>query len=128
MRSVRIPFLIDIKRVESKPDIEAVPLDPRLHPALPRCGPLVNRILTGRINGALRFGGKPLPAVAPRGDAERARSQAGLRTRLDPAKGPLWDPQTLVRLVATVRGQAGVDTIGPPAQQAVGRLFNKDYV
>jgi hypothetical protein len=128
MRSVRIPFLIDIKRVDSKPDIGAVSLDQRLDRDFVRRGPLVNRLLTGRINGALRFGGKPLPAVAPRGDAERARSQAALHTRLDPAKGPLWDPQTLARLVAAVRGKASTDTIGPAAQQAVGRLFNKEYV
>lgn len=128
MRSIRIPFLIDLKRVESEPDIRAMVGNQRLDRDFVSRGPLVNRILTGRVNGALRVDGKPLPSVAPRGDAERMRSQASLHARLDPAKGPLWDDETLRRLVAAVRGTAGVETIGPAAQQAVGRLFDKAYV
>ena len=128
MRSIRIPFLIDLKRVDSEPDIRALVPDQRLDRDFVSRGPLVNRMLMGRINGALRIHGKPLPAVAPRGDAERARSQAALHARLDPAKGSLWDPQTLARLISSVRGKTSTDTIGPAAQQAVGRLFNKDYI
>src|SRR6185295_10693521 len=127
-RSIRIPFLIDLKRVDAKPDIRALSLNERLDRDFVARGPLANRILINRLNGALRFDGKPLPAVAPRGDAERARGQASLHNRLDPAKGVLWDDATLGRLVAAVRGTAGADTIGPAAQQAVGRLFVKDYV
>jgi hypothetical protein len=128
MRSIRIPFLIDLKRADTKPDIRALSLDQRLDRDFKAQGPLVNRFLIGRINGALRFDGKPLPAVAPRGDAERARKQAALHQRLDPAKAPLWDEATLGRLVAAVRGTAGADTIGPACQQAVGRLFDPNYV
>jgi hypothetical protein len=128
MRSIRIPFLIDLKRVDNKPDIRAISLDQRIDRDFVGQGPLVSRLLTGRINGALRFDGKPLPAVAPRGDAERARTQAALHQRLNPANGLLWDQETLGRLVAAVRGSAGADTIGPAAQQAVGRLFDKKYV
>ena len=128
MRSIRIPFLIDLKRVESEPDIRAMAQDQRIDRDFVSRGPLVNRLLAGRVSGALRVDGKPLPSVAPRGDAERARSQAALHKRLDPAKGPLWDDETLGRLVAAVRGSASADTIGPAAQQAVGRLFNKNYV
>jgi hypothetical protein len=127
MRSVRIPFLIDLKRIDDKPDIAAVSLDQRLDRDFVSRGPLVNRILTGLVSGTLRVDGEPLPSVAPRGDAERARSQAALHARLDPAKGPLWDNETLARLIAAVRGSAGADTIGPTVQQAVGRLFNKSY-
>ena len=128
MRSIRIPFLIDLKRVESEPDIRAMAQDQRIDRDFVSRGPLVNRLLTGRVSDALRVDGKPLPSVAPRGDAERARSQAALHRRLDPAKGPLWDEATLGRLVAAVRGTAGPEDIGPAAQQAVGRLFNKSYV
>src|ERR1041385_7570809 len=128
MRSVRIPFLIDLKRIDDKPAIAAVALDQRLDRDFAARGPLVNRLLTGLISGTLRVDGKPLPSVAPRGDQERARNQAALHQRLDPAKGPLWDDATLGRLVAAVRGTAGPETIGPAAQQAVGRLFDKAYV
>src|ERR1051325_11095656 len=127
MRSVRIPFLIDLKRIDDKPDIAAVARDQRLDRDFVARGPLVNRLLAGLISSTLRVDGKPLPSVAPRGDAERARSQTALHARLDPAKGPLWDDETLGRLVGAVRGSAGAD-IGPAAQQAVGRLFDKHYV
>jgi hypothetical protein len=127
MRSIRIPFLIDLKRADTEPDIRALVPDHRLDRDFLSRGPLVNRMLVGRIDEALRVDGKPLPSVAPRGDPERARSQAALHARLDPAKGPLWDDETLGRLVGAVRGSAGAD-IGPAAQQAVGRLFDKHYV
>jgi len=127
MRSIRIPFLIDLKRADTEPDIRALVPDQRLDRDFLSRGPLVNRMLVGRIDEALRVDGKPLPSVAPRGDQERARSQAALHARLDPAKGPLWDDETLGRLVGAVRGSAGAD-IGPAAQQAVGRLFDKHYV
>ena len=127
MRSVRIPFLIDLKRIDDKPGIRAVALEQRLDRDFVARGPLVNRLLTGLVSSTLRVDGKPLPSVAPRRDAERARSQAALQARLDPAKGPLWDDATLGRLVAAVRGTAGAETIGPAAQQAVGRLFDQGY-
>lgn len=127
MRSIRIPFLIDLKRVDSGPDIRGMVADQRVDRDFVARGPLLNRLLIGRVSGALRVDGKPLPSVAPRGDAERARSQAALHARLDPTKGPLWDDETLARLVAPVRGLAGAETIGPAAQQAVGRLFDKNY-
>jgi hypothetical protein len=127
MRSIRIPFLIDLKRADTEPDIRALVPDQRLDRDFLSRGPLVNRMLVGRIDEALRVDGKPLPSVAPRGDQERARSQAALHARLDPAKGPLWDDETLGRLVGAVRGSAGAD-IGPAVQQAVGRLFDKHYV
>jgi predicted nucleic acid-binding protein len=127
MPSIRIPFLIDIKRVDTKPDVRAVANDQTLDRDFKVQGPLVNRVLIARLNDALRFDGKPLSAVTPRGDAERARRQAALHARLDPAKASLWDDATLARLVAAVRGPSG-DDIGPAAQQAVGRLFDANYV
>lgn len=127
MRSIRIPFLIDIKRVDTKLDVRSVASDQALDRDFKAQGPLVNRLLIARLNDALRFDGKPLSAVAPRGDADRARRQAALHARLDPAKASLWDEVTLARLVASVRG-ASDDDIGPAAQQAVGRLFDASYV
>ena len=47
MRSVRIPFLIDLKRIDDKPDIAAASRDQRLDRDFVSRGPLVNRILTG---------------------------------------------------------------------------------
>src|SRR5437868_3202859 len=127
-KSIHIPGLVDIKTIDDKAEIATLSLDERLDRRFEKLGPLVNRVLMGRIRGALTVDGKPLPAVAPRGDLERARNQAALRQRLEPANGkPLWDEATLSALVAAVRGDAGAPQIGPAAQQAVGRLFVPDY-
>jgi hypothetical protein len=127
-RSIHIPGLVDIKKIDDKADIAQLSLDTRLDRRFESRGPLVNRFLMRRINAALRVDGKPLPTVAPRGDAERARQQAALRRRLDPANGKLWDEATVAALVAAVRGEAGAGEIGPSAQQAVGRLFAFNYI
>lgn len=128
-RSIRIPGLVDIKKVDDKAEILALSRDARLDRRFEPRGPLVNRFLMSRIRNALRVDGKPLPAVAPRGDAERAAGQVALRRRLEPRDGaPLWDEATLSALAAAVRGDDGAPDIAPAAQQAVGRLFAADYV
>ena len=127
-RSIRIPGLLDIRKVDNKEALRALSADPGLDRRFEEVGPPGNRMVIGRVNGALRVDGKPLPSVAPRDDADRARSQQALHKRLDPAAGPLWDQETLAALVAAVRGKTGAETIGPATQQAVGRLFNKSYV
>ena len=127
-RSIRIPGLVDLKKIEDKGELAALAGDARLDRRFASLGPLVNRLLVGRVRGALQVHGKLLPAVLPRGDAERASTQAALRARLDPTAGPLWDEATLTGLVAAIREDAGAPAIGPAAQQAVGRLFAPAYV
>jgi hypothetical protein len=128
VRSIHIPGLVDIKKVDDKADIRTLSLDERLDRRFEPRGPLLNRFLMRRIRGALTLDGKPLSAVAPRGDAERAGDQAALRQRLDPANGKLWDEATVAALVAAVRDEPGAPEIGPSAQQAVGRLFAFNYI
>jgi hypothetical protein len=123
-RSIRIPFLADLRKVDDKAHIQALSANKDIDRRLEQRGPLVNRLVVGNVTRALQVDGKPLPSVAPRGDAARANGQQALRKRLDPA-GPLWDAETLARLVAAVRTG---DTIGPATQQAVGRLFQPSYV
>jgi hypothetical protein len=127
-RSIRIPFLADLKKIDSKADVRTLNANADLDRRFEQRGPLINRLLMRTVTGVLQVDGKPLPPVAPRGDAARAREQQALRARLDPALKPLWDDETLGRLIAAVSGRAGVDTIGPAAQQAVGRLFVPNYL
>jgi hypothetical protein len=127
-KSIHIPGLVDIKKIDDKAEIHTLSLDERLDRRFEPRGPLLNRFLMRRIRGALTVDGKPLPAIAPRGDAERAAHQLALRQRLDPANRRLWDDATIAALVAAVRGEDGASEIGPAAQQAVGRLFAPDYV
>src|SRR5882757_2982551 len=116
-RSIRIPFLADLKMIRDMADVKALSANPDLDRRFEKRGPLINRLLLGSVKGALNVDGKPLPSVAPRTDAERARNQVALRERLDPAIGALWDEETLGRLIAAVRGETGVETIGSAAQQ-----------
>lgn len=125
--SIRIPWLVDLLKVTDKTELRLLTVDTRLDRRFEARGPLINRMLLARVNRALRIDGRPLPTVAPRDDAARARSQHALRERLRPAHG-LWDTETLTRLVAAVRGTADVGTIGPAVQQAVGRIFVKSYI
>jgi hypothetical protein len=127
-RSLRIPGLVDLIRADTGADIRALADDSRLDRRFESRGPLINRLLIGRVRSVLRLDGAPLPSVAPREDRARARGQEALRQRLDPAGGkPLWDDETIAGLVAAVRGNAGAPVIGPAAQQAVGRLFATEY-
>jgi hypothetical protein len=127
-RSLRIPGLIDLIRVDARSDIVALANDSRLDRRFEARGPLINRMLVQRIRSALRVGGVPLPSVAPREDSARKSAQEALHRRLDPAGARLlWDQETVAAIATMVRGTAGVPELGPAVQQAVGRLFAADY-
>jgi hypothetical protein len=127
-RTLRIPGLIDLIRVDARADIRGLANDPRLDRRFELRGPLINRMLVRRIRNVLRLDGVPLPSVAPRQDAQRARAQDDLQRRLDPERQtPLWDEETIAGLAGAVRGTAGAPELGPATQQAVGRLFVPDY-
>src|SRR5262245_1256126 len=127
-RSLRIPGLVDLIRVDAGSDIRVLADDGRLDRRFERCGPLINRLLVRRLRGVLQVDGAPLPSVAPRGDAQRAQEQEALTRRLDPAgRRPLWDEETILGLVGAIRGTAGAPALGPATQHAVGRLFVADY-
>jgi hypothetical protein len=127
-RTLRIPGLIDLIRVDARADIRSLANDPRLDRRFDQRGPLINRMLVRRIRNVLRLDGVPLPSVAPREDAQRARAQDELQRRLDPERQkPLWDEETIAGLAGAVRGTVGAPELGPATQQAVGRLFVADY-
>ena len=91
-------------------------------------GPLLNRMLTGRIRKVLSLDGKPLPSVAPRGSERPAPAQGALEARLNQLAAGLDGSDPSVQALARyVRGEGSPDAAGPLAQQAVGRLFAPDY-
>ena len=122
-RSIRVPGVADIRKVDDRVTLRALGADPGLDRRFDDTGPAANRVLVGRVNEALRVDGKPLPSVAPRGDAERAQKPAGAAQAARPRR-PLWDADTLAALVAAVRGERARTRSVPATQQAVGRLFN----
>jgi hypothetical protein len=127
-RSLRIPGLIDLVKVDERSEIRGLSNDSRLDRRFDARGPLINRFLVERIRSVLRIDGVPLPSVAPREDAQRLHMQEALRLRLDPSGAvPLWDDETIAGLVDAVHGTRGESALGPATQQAVGRLFVADY-
>src|SRR6266567_6088704 len=78
-RSLRIPGLVDLIQADVRSDIRGLADDARLDRSFDPRGPLINRILVHRIRSVLRVDGMPLPSVAPRSDAQRARAQDVLR-------------------------------------------------
>src|SRR5262249_19781185 len=73
-RSVRLPGRVDLIQADARSDIRGLADDTRLDRSFAPRGPLINRILVQRIRSVLRIEGVPLPSVAPRDDAQRARS------------------------------------------------------
>jgi hypothetical protein len=128
MNRLRIPALIDLLRVSDPNLIADLADDSRLDRDYVSRGPLLNRIVTGRIRKVLSLNGKPLPSVAPRGTQRPTDAQAALEARLTPiaiALGPS-DP-SVQALARYVRGEGPDEAAGPLAQEAVGRLFASDY-
>ena len=125
MRRIRIPFVADIILVDSAHAIRADANHGLLDRGYRPCGPLLNRIIAGRVRKALRCGNKPLPSAEMRGNAQRARKQEELADRLDPATAP-WDNDLIGSIADHVRGGDG-RSVEHLVQELVGRLFNPAY-
>src|SRR5262249_41319380 len=103
-RWFRIPGLVDLIRGDAAPDIRILAGDSRLDRRFEVSGPLINRLLAGRVRRVLQVDGAPLPSVAPRHDTQRAQSQEALRLRLDPPRRrPLWGGETIIGPVRALR-------------------------
>jgi hypothetical protein len=127
-RRIRMPGLVDLVLVADPSEIRALNDEPRLDRRfLPR-GPLVNRLITGRIRRWFQIKGQPLPSLAPRGDQVRAERQRDLEIALDPASGrALWSEQQLDKLASFVRGVGTHDGAAITVQEIVGRRFDPLY-
>jgi hypothetical protein len=128
MNRLRIPALIDLMRVSDPQLIADLAEDRRVDRQYVSRGPLLNRILTGRIRKVLNLNGKPLPSVAPRGTERPTPAQSALEARLTQLAAGLDASDPSVQALARyVRGEGSPDAAGPLAQEAVGRLFARDY-
>ena len=125
---IRVPGLVDLVLVADPSEIRALNEEPRLDRRfLPR-GPLVNRLIAGRIRRWFQIKGQPLPSLAPRGDQVRAERQRELAIALDPASGrALWSEQQLDKLASFVRGVGTNDGAAITVQEICGRLFDPLY-
>ncbi|MGH6835626.1 MAG: hypothetical protein ACREC9_08770 [Methylocella sp.] len=125
---IQVPWLVDLVLVADPSEIRALNEEPRLDRRfLPR-GPLVNRLIAGRIRRWFQIKGQPLPSLAARGDQVRAERQWELAVALDPAGGrALWSDQQLDKLASFVRGVGTYDGAAITVQEIVGRLFDPLY-
>jgi hypothetical protein len=127
MSRLHILGLVDVMRVDDPALITALADDRRIDRDYQVRGPLLNRIITGRIRNILKVKGEPLPPVAPHGPARPLAAQTALEARLNPlAPGLSQGDASLKPLADYVRTGSG--QVGPLTQQAVGRLFSPDYV
>ncbi|MGI9433983.1 MAG: hypothetical protein ACR2Q4_03990 [Geminicoccaceae bacterium] len=124
-RRIRIPCLVDIALIDEPASIKTLNADDRVDRNFRRRGPLVNRVLEGRLLRAMSLGPWLLPAFMPRDDEGRADAQAALEARLGQDKP--WQDDDLHALVALVDEGAAKDRLGIAVQQLVGRLFFDDY-
>ena len=127
MKAIRIPGLVDLVRADGPDEIIALSGDPRLDRDFVVRGPLLNRLVLGRIRRVLQLGGEPLPPVAPADYPGRAAGQAKLETDLQPFVAAPAQPATLTALGAYVRGEGRVSAAGRLAQEATGQLFDPAY-
>jgi hypothetical protein len=128
MKRLRIAGIVDILRVADSAQIATLADDARLDRAYVAEGPLLNRIVISRIRKILALNGAPLPAVAPRGVERPTTGQAALEARLNSIAAALKEDDPALRpLAAYVRGDGAIHSVGPLAQEAVGRLFQADY-
>ncbi|MGO9420036.1 hypothetical protein [Roseiarcus sp.] len=125
---LRIPALLDVLTVSDPELIADLANDPRLDRNYGGRGPLFNRIVTRRIRKALSLNGEPLPPVAPHGPERPKSAQAALEARLNAIAAALGlgDP-SVEKLASYLRGEGPDASVGPLAQEAVGRLFSADY-
>ena len=69
-----------------------------------------------------------MPALAPRGDRQRAERQQTLHAQLQPEAGtPLWTDAQLAVLADHVRGRGQHEAMGVAVQEIVGRRFDPGY-
>ncbi len=125
---LRISGLVDLLRTDDPKEIRAFAEDKRLDRDFLPGGPLLNRIITRKVRRVLALNGTPLPSVAPHGDAERAKIQAELQTKLDQAAAAgTFDAESVAGIARAVRGYKDAPPLEQAVQQAVGRIFAADY-
>jgi hypothetical protein len=125
---IRIPGLVNVVLVTDPAEIRALDDEPRVDRQFIPSGPLLNRLIVGRIRQWFEIKGHPLPSLAPRGDQERAERQEQLAAELDPASGRmLWSDEQLAELASFVRGGGTNEGAAITVQEIVGRLFDPLY-
>jgi hypothetical protein len=127
MSRIVIPGVVDVLPVDGAAMIAAIAGDRRFDRQYVPRGPLVNRIILGRVRSILTLGGVPLPPVAEHGSVRPVPSQRATQARLDALAAAGLAGPAIDTLAAYVRGEGRAERGGMLAQQAVGQLFDLNY-
>jgi hypothetical protein len=127
-RHIRVPGIVDVVLVSDPAEIRDFNDQPRVDRNFIARGPLVNRLITGRIRRWFEIMGQLLPSLMPRSDLVRADHQQKLAAALNPAAGAtLWTDAQITALAAYVCGGSSDDAASIMTQQIVGNLFDPLY-
>jgi hypothetical protein len=125
---IRVPGLVDVVLCRDPASVRALADDPRVDRRFVARGPLINRLITGRIRKWFQIDGQPLPSLAPRDDNVRAERQRDLAAALDAAAGANgWTTEELAALADYVRGAGARDDVGRVTQEIIGRRFDPHF-
>jgi hypothetical protein len=127
-RHIRVPGIVDVVLVSDPAEIRGLDDEPRIDRNFIPRGPLINRLIVGRIRHWFEIMSQLLPSLLPRGDQVRADRQQQLAAALDPAGGAaLWTDEQIAALASYVGGGGSDDDAAMLTQQIVGRLFDPRY-
>jgi hypothetical protein len=131
-RHIRVPGIVDVVVVSDPAEIRALDDQQKIDRNFIPRGPLVNRLIVGRIRRWFEIMGQLLPSLTPRDDQVRADRQKQLAAALDPAHEPsqgstLWTDAQIDSLAGYVRGAGDDEAAGITTQEMVGRLFDTQY-
>jgi hypothetical protein len=127
-RHIRVPGVVDVVLVSDPAEIRTLDDQARIDRNFIQRGPLINRLIVGRIRRWFQIMGQLLPSLMPRGDQVRANRQKELAATLDPANGAvLWTDAQIDALADYVGGSGDDDAAGILTQEIVGRLFDPLY-
>ncbi len=129
MKRYHIPGVLDVYEVSDPREIEAVNNDPRIDRQFDSRTCPLNWLLVKRALSVLSYGENRFPTMKPRTSAARQSAQQALWNRLHLNLAEVkMGPQELEPLAQWVRGQGAEESLGPQAQQILGRLFSAAFV
>ena len=127
-RHIRVPGIVDVVLVSDPAEIRTLDDEPRIDRNFIPRGPMINRLIVGRIRRWFEIMGQLLPSLLPRGDQVRADRQQQLAAALDPSHGAtLWTAAQIDALAAYVNGGSDDDSASITTQQMIGCLFDPLY-
>jgi hypothetical protein len=122
---IHLGKLLDVLLVSDPDQIRWLNQHERVQRPLDANASWLHRLIERRLGEDLAFSGRPLPVFAARENAERARAQRALFTRLEPLRG--MPGEETDRMAEYVAGKLHLGEIGAIAQQWCGRLFMSHY-